>query len=55
MSYKSKNIRAAVKVFEYISRPNFFEGASQKYCESNQNWGSYGQKVITYFKEGSFP
>ena len=44
MGYNSKNIRAAVKTFLCRGRPNLSEGAYQKSCESNQKWGSYGQK-----------
>ena len=49
MGYNSKNIRAAVKPFR--GRPDLSEGACQRSCESNQNWGCYGQKETTYFKE----
>ena len=51
MDYNSKNIRAAVKTLQCKGRPNLSEGACQKFCESNQNWKSYGQKETTYFKE----
>ena len=51
MGYNSKNIRAAVKTFYCWGRPNLSEGACQKVCASDQNWGSNGQKETTYFKE----
>ena len=51
MGYNSKNIRVTVKTFSCRGRPNLSEGACQKSCESNQNWGSYGQKETTYFKD----
>ena len=50
MGYNSKNIRAAVKTFYCKGRPKLSEGACQKSCVSNQNWGRYGQKEATYFK-----
>ena len=40
-----------VKNIQCSDRPNLSEGACQKSCESNQIWGSYGQKETTYFKE----
>ena len=36
----SKNVRAATKTFQCRGRPNLSEGACQKSCESNRNWGS---------------
>ena len=50
MGYNSKNIRAAVKTFYCKGRPKLSEGACQKSCVSNQNWGRYGQKEAIYFK-----
>ena len=55
MSYNSKNIRAAVKIFQCRSRANLSENVCQKFRESNQNWGSYEQKGTTYFKEPFLP
>ena len=54
MGYNSKNIKAVVNVFDCRGRLNLSEGASQKSLESNLNWGSYGQKESTYFKEAFF-
>ena len=51
MGCNSKNIGAAVKTFQCRVRPNFFEYACQKSCESKQNWISYGQKETTFLKE----
>ena len=50
MGYNSKKIKGAIKMFYCRSRPNLSEGVCQKSCESNQNWGSCGQKEVTYFK-----
>ena len=47
MGYNSKHIKAAVKSFS----AEVDQSAWQKSCESNQNWGGYGQKETTYFKE----
>ena len=55
MGYNSKSIRAAIKNFSCRSRTNLSEDACQKSHESNQNWGSYGQKETTYFKEPFLP
>ena len=44
----------AVKCFYCRSAPNLSKGECQKSCESNHNWGNYGQKEITYFQE-AFP
>ena len=55
IGYNSKDIRAMVKIFQCRSRPNLSENLCQKSCESNQNWGSYGQKKTTYFKEPFLP
>ena len=54
MGYNSKNIKAVAKRFYCRSRTNLSEGARQISCESIQNWRSYGQKEVTYFK-GTFP
>ena len=54
MGYKSKNITMAVKCFYCRSAPNLSKGECQKTCESNHNWGNYGQKETTYFQE-AFP
>ena len=51
LGYNSKNIKVVVKNFQCRGRQNLSKGACQKSCESNQNWGSYGQKETTYFKE----
>ena len=50
MGYNSKKIRAVTKILQCRSRPNLSEGTCQKFCKSNQNWESYGQKETTYFK-----
>ena len=54
VSYNSKDIAAAVKNFQCRSRSNLSEGAYQKSCESNQNWGSYGRKRPPTLRELSF-
>ena len=55
MDYKSKTIRAAVRIFHCRSKPNLSENVCPKSCESDQNWRSYGQKETTYFKEPFLP
>ena len=53
MGYNSKKIRAVAKISQSRSRPDLSDDMCQKSCESNENWESYGQKEITYFK-GAF-
>ena len=41
------------KILQRRGRPNLSEGTCQKFCKSNQNWESYGEKETIYFK-GAF-